>query len=60
MYIGNKKDKTSISNHNKILSNRITTYQISLYHINFCIKRFDTSVEERQLELKRLYQDENL
>ena len=51
MYIGNKKDKTSISNYNKILSNRITTYQI---------KRFDTSVVQRQLELKRLYQDENL
>ena len=30
------------------------------YHINFCVKRFDTSVVERQLKLKRLYQDKNL
>ena len=53
--MGNKKDKTSIWSYNKIL--RITTYLISL---NFYIRRFGRSVVERQLELKRLYQDENL
>ena len=47
--MGNKKDKTSIWSYNKIL--RITTY---------LIRRFGRSVVERQLELKRLYQDENL